>query len=98
MMPRGLVTGGGGAGLLPTPATPLHPLGKSNLVGLAREPMCCPGGEWREGELGGHHHHQCINGTSHGMAGAQASKLGGASPPVKVTASCTEDAKANAHP
>lgn len=51
-MPWELVTGGV-PGPLPTPATLLHPLGKNNLVGPTQEPTCYPGGEQREGELGG---------------------------------------------
>jgi len=80
VMPQGLVTKRG-PGPLPAPATLLHPLGKSNLTGPAQEPVCCPGGEWREGELGGHHHHQYINGNSpwHGM-GHRPANLGGLAP------------------
>lgn len=51
-MPWELVTRGV-PGPLPTPATLLHPLGKNNLVGPTQEPTCYPGGEQREGELGG---------------------------------------------
>ena len=79
--PQGLVTGEGEPGPLPTPATLLHPLGKSNLVGLAQKPTCCPGGEWREGEQGGNITTSALMGTSHSMAGARASKPGGACPP-----------------
>lgn len=98
VMPRGLVMEGGQPCPLPTP---LHPWGKATTRARPKSPCCCPG-ERREGELGGHHHHQCINGdiprhgmgTPHGTAGTQASKPGGGRPPMKVTSSCTKDANA----
>lgn len=96
-MPWGLVTGGI-PGPLPTPVTLLHPLGKSNLMGLAQEPTCCPGGEQREGELGWHHHHRCINGDIPWHGTGMSQQTWGGQPPMKVTSSCTKDANANTHP